>query len=62
MRQKIKSITQLKLKEHEKKAVQELKETLIERLPEVEILLYGSKARGDSETFSDIDVLVLLAI
>ncbi len=56
----MKSITQLNLKEHEKKALQELKEKLSESLPEVEIILYGSKARDDSEAFSDIDVLVLL--
>ena len=56
----MKSITQLNLKENEKKALQELKENLSESLPEVEIILYGSKARDDSEAFSDIDVLVLL--
>ncbi len=56
----MKSITQLNLKENEKKALQELKEKLSESLPEVEIILYGSKARDDSEAFSDIDVLVLL--
>jgi predicted nucleotidyltransferase len=56
----MKSITQLNLKENEKKALQELTEKLSERLPEVEIILYGSKARDDSEAFSDIDVLVLL--
>lgn len=54
------SITQLDMKEHEKKALQELKEKLSENLPEVEIILYGSKAWGDSESFSDIGVLVLL--
>lgn len=56
----MKSITQLNLKENEKKALQELKEKLSESLPEAEIILYGSKARDDSEAFSDIDVLVLL--
>lgn len=56
----MKIMTQLNLKGHEKKALQELKEGLTEKFPEVKIILYGSKARGDSETFSDIDVLVLL--
>lgn len=50
----MKIMTQLNLKGHEKKALQELKEGLTERFPEVKIILYGSKARGDSETFSDI--------
>lgn len=56
----MKTTTQPNLKNHEKKAIQELKEGLTARFPEAEIILYGSKARGDSETFSDIDVLVLL--
>ena len=57
----MKTTTQLNLKGHEKRALQELKEGLTDRFPEVEIILYGSKARGDSETFSDIDVLILLS-
>lgn len=47
----MKSITQLNLKENEKKALQELKKKLSESLPEVEIILYGSKARDNSEAF-----------
>ncbi len=56
----MKTTTQPNLKSHEKKALQELKEGLTDRFPEAEIILYGSKARGNSEAFSDIDVLVLL--
>jgi len=40
--------------------LQELKERLLERFLDVEIILYGSKAREDDEEFSDIDVLILL--
>ncbi len=56
----MKSITNLKLKENEINALNELKERLLQSFPDAEIILYGSKARGDYEEFSDIDVLVLL--
>ena len=56
----MKSISQLKLKENESKALKELNERLLQRFPDTEIIIYGSKARGDYEEFSDIDVLVLL--
>ncbi len=56
----MKSLAQLKLKENERKALQELRQRLLKRFPDTEIILYGSKARGDDKEFSDIDVLVLL--
>ena len=56
----MKTITQLKLKENERKAMQELKEKLLKRFPNAEIILYGSMARGDYEEFSDIDLLILV--
>jgi len=56
----MKNITQLKLKENEKKALQELKERLLKRFPDTKIILYGSKVRGDDEEFSDIDLLILV--
>ncbi len=43
-----------------KKALLELKKKLVERFPDTEIFIYGSKVRGDSDEESDIDVLVLL--
>ena len=57
---RMKIIDQLKLQKNEKKALQELGQRILERFPDAEIILYGSKARGDDEKFSDIDVLVLL--
>lgn len=56
----MKNQDQLKLKDNERKASQELKQKILERFLDAEIILYGSKARGDDEEFSDIDLLVLL--
>jgi len=44
----------------EKRALLELKKKLSDRFPDIEIVLYGSRARGDYEKFSDIDLLILL--
>ena len=56
----MRNIKELNLKNNEKRALQELKTRLHENFLEVEIILYGSKARRDDGEFSDIDVLVLL--
>ncbi len=54
------SISQLHLKENERRALKELKERVLQRFPSAEIILYGSKARGDFDKESDIDVLILI--
>jgi len=41
-------------------AVEEFKQKVIKRFGNAEIILFGSKARGDGDEYSDIDVLVLL--
>ena len=56
----MKNIEELKLKENEKKALQELKKRILERFPDAGVILYGSKVRGDFDEESDIDVLILL--
>jgi len=48
------------LKTNEIKALQEFKQKLLQKYTDAEIILYGSKARGDYEEFSDIDVLIIL--
>ena len=44
----------------EKKALTELKEKIKEKYPEAEIILYGSKARGDYDENSDIDLMIII--
>lgn len=55
-----KTIREIKLRRNEKEALREFKEKIIERFPDARILLYGSKARGDSDKESDIDLLILV--
>ncbi|WP_047133340.1 nucleotidyltransferase family protein [Candidatus Kryptonium thompsonii] len=50
----------LKLNKKEKQALRELKEKLTEKFPDVDIILFGSKARGDFDPESDIDLLILI--
>lgn len=57
---KSEGIAQLKLKENEQMALQEMKQELLEKFPDMEIILYGSKARREEEKFSDIDLLILV--
>ena len=54
------NLKKINLKDNERKALQELKERLLKKYPEVEIILYGSKARGDFDKESDIDLLILV--
>lgn len=56
----MKGFAQLDLKENEREALKELKKRLLQKFPDAEIVLYGSKARGDYEEFSDIDLLILV--
>jgi predicted nucleotidyltransferase len=52
-------LKELNLKKNERKALQELKNRLLKRFPNVEVILYGSKVRGNSDKESDIDLLIL---
>jgi len=44
----------------ENKAVEEFKQKIIDRFRNAEFILFGSKARGEGNEYSDIDILVLL--
>jgi len=48
------------LSNNELDAIYELKNELSKSCPGVELILFGSKARDDSEEFSDIDILILV--
>ncbi len=48
------------LRENERQALAELKESLSHRFGPVDVRLYGSAARGQSAADSDLDVMVIL--
>ncbi len=48
------------LNTNELDAIYELKNKLLKSFPGVELILFGSKVRGDFEEFSDIDILILV--
>jgi predicted nucleotidyltransferase len=48
------------LNESELQALLELKKRLAEQFTLREVILFGSKVRGDADTDSDLDVLVLI--
>ena len=48
------------LTDNERKALFELKEKITEKYPGAKLILYGSKARGDYNRDSDIDLLIVI--
>ncbi len=48
------------LTDNERVALTELKEKIAEKYPTAQIILYGSKARGDYDENSDIDILIVI--
>ena len=48
------------LSDNERNALKELKEKINEKYPGTELILYGSKARGNFSKDSDVDILVLI--
>lgn len=55
----MKSMDDLPLWDNEKRAIQEATRILKEKFPVRDVILFGSKARGDSDEESDIDLMLL---
>ncbi len=55
----MKTINDLSLRDNEKKAIREATRILKKRFAIGEVILFGSKVRGDSSEESDIDLLLL---
>ena len=55
----MRNLDDLTLKRNERAAIQEATRILKERFPVRDVILFGSKVRGDSDTDSDIDLLVV---
>ncbi len=56
----MKTLDHITLKDNERQAIISLKEAIAARCKGAELILFGSKVRGDSNDESDIDVLILL--
>ena len=55
----MKTLNDLSLKDNEREAIREATRMLKEKFPVKEVILFGSKARGDDNPESDIDLLLL---
>jgi len=56
----MKNLKELKLSEKDLNAIYKLKTKLLDKFSGVQVILYGSKARGNDREFSDIDILIIL--
>lgn len=50
----------MKLTERDERALKELRDDLFAKYPILDMRLYGSKARGEGESDSDLDVMIEL--
>lgn len=55
----MKQIGDVRLKDEDRRAIAEAVEVLQKSLPVAQVVLFGSKSRGDDDPESDIDLLVL---
>jgi len=52
----------MKLADHEQRALKVLRERLFEKYPIVDLRLFGSKARGEGRSDSDLDVMIEIPV
>ena len=57
----MKTLDQIHLEPNERAAIEAAAAVLRDKLPVAQIILFGSKARGDDDEDSDIDLLLLTA-
>jgi len=57
----MKTLGAVLLSSHERQALQEVATRLKQRFPIEHMILYGSKARGDADEYSDVDLLFVLS-
>lgn len=55
----MKRLSDISLQERDRRAIEEVVSVLKKDFPVREVRLFGSKARGDDDTESDIDLLIL---
>jgi predicted nucleotidyltransferase len=57
----MRTLNDVRLTDQDRKAIEAASRLLIERFPAEKVILFGSKARGDDDSESDIDLLVFTA-
>ena len=55
----MRTLNDVSLKENDRRAVERASQILRSQFPVAQVVLFGSKARGDDDAESDIDLLVL---
>jgi predicted nucleotidyltransferase len=58
----MKNLNQISLTENQKSAIKEFKKRLRESFAIVEMIIYGSTVRGESDDESDLDILIVTRI
>ena len=56
----MRALSDIRLRQNDQRALEAASKILRERFPVARLVLFGSKARGDDEEDSDIDLLILV--
>ena len=57
----MKTLDAIKLAENDRNSVMQAASSLKSELPVSKVILFGSKARGQADIYSDIDILVIIS-